>query len=101
MIWYKHDTNARNDADIKKVRQKYGMTGYGLYWYCLELIATKFEPNKPSFELEHDAELIALDWRLDQHLVEEILDYFVEIKLFEREGSAITCRKMPEIRESI
>ncbi|MEH6451299.1 MAG: Lin1244/Lin1753 domain-containing protein, partial [Oleispira sp.] len=39
MKWIKHDTNANQDAKLKRMRMKYGLEGYGLYWYCLELIA--------------------------------------------------------------
>ena len=37
MKWFKHDSNANTDAKLKRVRMKYGMQGYGLYWYCLEI----------------------------------------------------------------
>ena len=42
MKWIKHDTNANQDAKLKKLRMKYGLEGYGMYWYCLELIAGFF-----------------------------------------------------------
>ena len=94
MKWYKHDSNAHNDAKLKRVKHKFGITGYGIYWYCIELIASKVDKKNLSFELEEDAELIAIDWSLEQPLVENILDYFVEIALFERNTSAITCFKL-------
>ena len=94
MKWYKHDSNAHNDAKLKRVKNKFGITGYGIYWYCIELIASKVDKKNLSFELEEDAELIAIDWGLDQPLVENILDYFVEIALFERNTSVITCFKL-------
>ena len=94
MKWYKHDSNAHNDAKLKRVKNKFGITGYGIYWYCIELIASKVDKKNLSFELEEDAELIAIDWGLEQPLVENILDYFVEIALFERNTSVITCFKL-------
>ena len=39
MKWFKHDSDANQDAKLKKLRLKYGAQGYGIYWYCLELIA--------------------------------------------------------------
>jgi hypothetical protein len=59
MRWFKHDADANADAKLKKVRIKYGMQGYGLYWYCLELIAGNVDVDNITFELEHDAEIIA------------------------------------------
>ena len=33
MKWFKHDANASIDAKLKRLRLKYGMEGYGVYWY--------------------------------------------------------------------
>jgi hypothetical protein len=55
MKWFKHDSDASNDAKLKKLRLKYGAQGYGIYWYCLELIARNVEKHNLTFELEHDA----------------------------------------------
>lgn len=94
MKWFKHDSDAHTDAKLKKVRHKYGMVGYGLYWYCVELIAGRVDKENISFELEEDAEIIALEWNLDQLKVEEIMRYFVELGLFEAKNSTITCLKL-------
>lgn len=94
MKWFKHDTNAHGDAKLKKVRQKYGMIGYGLYWYCIELIANSVDKSNITFELEEDAETIAIDWNLDQLKVEEIMLFFVQIGLFESNNNVISCLKL-------
>jgi hypothetical protein len=94
MKWFKHDSDAHTDAKLKRVKHKYGITGFGLYWYCVELVARKIDSKNITFELEEDAELIAIEWGLEQKLVEEILHYFVEIGLFECEKTSITCFKL-------
>lgn len=94
MKWFKHDSNANNDAKLKKVRFKFGMQGYGLYWYLLELIAARIEKHRLDFDLEHDSEIIAHDTGIPQVLVQEMIDYFVTINLFENSGETITCIKM-------
>lgn len=94
MKWFKHDSDAHTDAKLKRVRHKYGIVGYGLYWYCVELIAGKIDKQNITFELEEDAELIAVEWNLDQIKVEEIMRFFVDIRLFECENSVITCFKL-------
>ena len=94
MKWFKHDSDAHTDAKLKRVRHKYGIVGYGIYWYCLELIAGKIDKKNITFELEEDAELIAVEWNLDQIKVEEIMRFFVDIRLFECENSVITCFKL-------
>lgn len=94
MKWFKHDSDAHTDAKLRKLRLKYGMRGYGLYWYCLELIAHNIDEHNLTFELEHDAELIAADTALDSLVVEEMMRYMVTLGLFELSGERISCLKM-------
>ena len=94
MKWYKHDANANCDAKLKRVRLKYGMEGYGLYWYCLELIAQNVEKHNLSFELEHDAEIISADVGIHYELVQEMMTYMVDLDLFEDTDGIITCLKL-------
>ena len=94
MKWFKHDADASNDAKLKKLRLKYGAQGYGIYWYCLELIARNVEKHNLTFELEHDAELIADDFKLSSDLVQHIMTYMVELELFENINGVVSCLKM-------
>lgn len=94
MKWFKHDSDAGNDAKLRKLRIKYGAQGYGIYWYCLELIARNVEKHNLTFELEHDAELIADDFKLSGELVQEMMIYMVNLGLFENTQGVITCLKM-------
>lgn len=94
MKWFKHDSDANTDAKLKRVRMKYGMEGYGLYWYCLELIASGVDKHRLTFELEHDSEIIAYDTGIHREVVEEMMRHFVDLNLFENSSGTITCLKM-------
>ena len=94
MKWFKHDADASNDAKLRKLRLKYGATGYGIYWYCLELIARNVEKHNLTFELEHDAILIGDDFKLSGEFVQEMMAYMVDLGLFENTDGVITCLKM-------
>ncbi len=94
MKWLKHHADAHEDAKLRKVMIRYGAEGYALYWYCLELIAGKVSAEDLTFELEHDAELIAHVLRIDPARVEEILAVMVELGLFEESDGRITCLKI-------
>jgi len=94
MKWFKHDSDACQDAKLRKVRMKYGAQGYGIYWYCLELVARNVEGHNLTFELEHDAELIAEDFKISSELVQEMMKYMVDLGLFENNRGVITCLKM-------
>lgn len=93
---------------------KYGADGYALYWLCLELIAAPIDKLNVSFELEHDAEILAHRLKIDTLRVQEIMKYMVEIRLFEINQSTnrIICLKLanrldesssknPEIRAAV
>lgn len=94
MKWIKHDTDANQDAKLQNVLLDYGLEGYGLYWYCIELIAGKVSKDCITFELEHDARIIARNTGSTPKKVEEIMTYFVDSGLFENSSGMITCMKL-------
>lgn len=94
MKWIKHDTDANQDAKLQNVLLDYGPEGYGLYWYCIELIAGKVDKDNITFELEHDARIIARNTGSTPQKVEEMMRYFVELGLFENADGVITCLKL-------
>lgn len=67
-----------------------------MYWYCLELIAGEVSKNKITFELEHDAEIIAHDTGVHYERVNEMMAYMVDLGLFEQDTGVITCLKMAQ-----
>jgi hypothetical protein len=92
--WFKHDANASIDAKLKRLRLKYGIEGYGVYWYVLECIARTVEPHNLTFELEEDAELISSEVNIHHERVEEMMRFMCELGLFENATGRITCLKM-------
>jgi len=96
MQWFKHDATASNDAKLKRVRMKYGLEGYGLYWYCLELIASEVSKDNITFELDHDAEIISHDTGIHYERVQEMMTFMVNLGLFEENQGVISCIKMAQ-----
>lgn len=94
MKWFKHDATANMDAKLQDVILEYGMEGYGLYWYCLELIASNVSPENLTFELEHDSRIIARNTGLGVQKVQEIMTHFTKIGLFDNAEGRITCLKL-------
>jgi hypothetical protein len=111
--WFRHFTRAHEDRAIEKLVGEFGVRGYGLYFYCLEVIAGCVEATNISFELEPDAEILARRLSMDTLEVERIMHRCIELNLFEiAENGRITCMKMakfldtastsnPEIRKII
>ena len=94
MKWFKHDSDASSDAKLEKLILKHGVSGYGLYFYCLELIARGVDTHNITFELEHDAEIIVHRLRMSSDLVADMMVDMVNLGLFENDGGRITCLKM-------
>ena len=63
-----------------KVRMKYGADGYALYWLCLEYIVEGIDKHKLTFELEHDAEVLAHELKIDSARVEEDNAVFCDVR---------------------
>lgn len=94
MKWFKHDSNASSDSKLQNVLLDYGLEGYGLYWYCIELIAGNVEADNITFSLEHDARIIARNTGSTAQKVEEMMRYFVTVGLFENADGVVTCMKL-------
>lgn len=94
MKYFKHDSDAAQDAKLRRLRMKYGMEGYGVYWFILELIARNVDKHNLTFELEHDAELISADTGIHHERVQEMMRFMVDLSLFQNISGVITCLKM-------
>jgi hypothetical protein len=94
MEWFKHDSNANLDEKLQEVLLDYGLEGYGLYWYCVELIVGKVNADNITFELKHDARIIARNTGSTAQKVEEMMKRFVDVGLFENQDGSITCLKV-------
>lgn len=94
MEWFRHDSNANLDEKLQEVLLDYGLEGYGLYWYCIELIVGKTSADNITFELKHDARIIARNTGASVKRVEEMMKRFVSVGLFENRDGKITCLKV-------
>lgn len=63
--YFHHDSNARNDIKIIKLRRKLGMSGYGCYWCIIEILREQATYKMPvsaiddiAFQLGEPVELI-------------------------------------------
>lgn len=94
MKWFKHDSNANMDSKLQEVLLDYGLEGYGLYWYCIELISSKVDKDNITFAIEHDARIIARNTGSTVQKVNEMMNRFVELNLFENTDGIVTCMKL-------
>lgn len=94
MEWFKHDSNANFDEKLQQLLIDYGLEGYGLYWYCIELIVNKISKDNVSFELKHNARIIARNTGSSEQKIVEMMNYLVQIGLFVNQNGLIYCTKI-------
>ena len=69
--YFSHDSNARNDEKVIRLRMKHGAAGYGTYFMILERL--REERNYMSAK---DYNMIAFDLRVDASVVKSVVEDF-------------------------
>jgi hypothetical protein len=90
--YFSHDYTARTDAKIKKLLQKHGYLGYGLYWALIEDLYL----NENC--IQYDIECIAFDLRTNEMIIESIINDFNLFELSNNTFSSISVQKRMEKR---
>jgi hypothetical protein len=68
---------------MQDILDKYGLLGYGLYWYCTERICKFFEiPNSYECLLQDSTERLARKFGLEEVKLLEMLEFFVKVGAF-------------------
>lgn len=67
--YFSHDSNARNDVKIIKLRRQLGIEGYGLYWCIIEMLR-----ETPEYKLPLDSiDDIAYSLNIEKEKVEKTI----------------------------
>ena len=80
--YFSHDSNARNDQRLLKIRMKYGMEGYGIYFGIIEILREQKDYTLAFDDLQG----IAFDLRIDLEKVEDVVSNY---NLFVIEGMSM------------
>jgi len=70
-LYFSHDSNARDDEKIIRLRMSHGWEGYGIYWAIVEMLR-----NANAYKLECNWTAIAFSLRTDEKLVENVVCKF-------------------------
>lgn len=71
MNYFPHDSNARNDERIIRLRMKHGAAGYGVFFMLLELLR-----NAKGYMCATDYKAISYELRVDAALVRAVVEDF-------------------------
>lgn len=93
-FYFSHDYNVRNDIKIKKLINKHGFLGYGLFWAIIEDLYNNTNV------LPMDYECIAFDLRTNPDVVKSIINDF-DLFIIENDtfGSLSVERRLTERNE--
>ena len=92
--YFSHDSNARNDHRIMKLRMEYGMEGYGVYWAIIEMLREQSDYTLPIDSIE----LISYEIRSESNLIEKVIK---EFNLFEIDGDCFYSRSLARRMERL
>ena len=96
MKWFKHVSDLRYDTRIRRLVNRHGVAGYGLYCFVLEAITMSLETDSPTPELEDTAQDLADYLRMEVDEVEAILTFCLDQGLFDMNPSNghLRCNKI-------
>jgi len=69
--YFSHDSNAKKDPKILKLRMKYGAKGYGIYFMILEDLR-----DEEDYSMSKDYGMIAFGLNEDVDVVRDVIDNF-------------------------
>ena len=69
--YFSHDSNARNDEKLVRLRMKHGAAGYGVYFMILERLR-----EEADYMSAKDYNMIAFDLRVDAAIVKSVVEDF-------------------------
>jgi len=103
MRWFKHLTTSSRDEKLMRLRDEFGVEGYGLYWLVLELIAEQCTANNNKVFIE----LSPRNWRKTTEISPKKFQLFLtftqEISLFSVEKSEklikVSCPNLLKYRD--
>jgi len=87
--YFSHDCDMRNDIKIKALRRKYKHLGYSIYIITLELLGdTEYFQMKWN---DTTIELLASEYDCDGDELKEIINYCIQLDLFQLDYEYLHC----------
>lgn len=79
--WFPHDSNARHDPKMTRLRMKFGLSGVGFFWCCVEFLRDQDE-YKASL---NDFDTLCFEFGIESTVIDEMID----IGLLTNDGDGI------------
>ena len=97
--YIKHDYHAHEDDKIAELVERHGLTGYGAYWYLLELMTSGTDYSVP----DNNSTIRRITYGDCEHGIDgaKIIDDMVAIGLIERENGRLYSTRLREQCEEL
>ena len=79
-FYFDHDYSSRNDQKILKLRSRYGMEGYGIFWCLMETMAE----DSTGYIDGSAIDVLSMSYCVPIDRLKEIIDYMNDIQLIEK-----------------
>lgn len=81
MEWFKHYAKSNQNAKIRRLKNKYGIAAYGLYFHIQERIMMECGRGNVTLKLEDDFFILEQDTGIEQSDLRNIIYTMVELGL--------------------
>lgn len=93
MKWFKHQTDASDDIKIKRLEDKFGVSGYAAFFKIIEKIG-KEGHNYALDTKKYPTEFLAKDFGIEKKVFDECLTFMNELGLITTKKDFIFCANM-------
>lgn len=97
MKWFQHDTDAKDDIKLKRLKKRFGMAGYGIWWWIVETVGREGVGGHLEFK-KYPREELSHDLSMDISMLDELIGFMGEIELIDPKclPNALYISKLPE-----
>ena len=92
-LYIPHDVYARQDIKIKMLIKEFGMTGYGVFWSLVEMMASAGGDYSINISDRH-LNIIADDLKAPCEKLLALIESAIAVNLFTRHGDSITSASL-------
>ena len=71
---FEHDTNARNDIKLRRLKKKYGLQGLGAWWIMVEIIGAEGVGGHLEFK-KYPIDDFAEEWNMSKEIAKEFISF--------------------------
>ena len=92
--YFSHDADAMNDEKLKRLKKRFGWSGYGRWWHICEILANN-EGHRISFISEIDKEILSDDLEFESiDDLSEFLQFLCDVRLLINDDGLIYSERM-------